>query len=303
MVLSCSFVGFKTGILLALYPGMISIYLLSALLLSGAAYVQQALGLELPDGITLTEENPLAPYARKKNGEYRSRFKVPYKAIADYYQFIGQGTILKNPNPPKILDIDMDVVPTREVDELEFYVSLKNKKAYTSLIINPHTVTQLFVVDAKAYSELAGREDFVNKSQSKMNMTNGNVFYFDLPEHKEKERKRETWNKRLFKSIFAATERGVKLDIIGNGIDGRCGEVSNMFKRMYLKNPYRINPIPRGTAFILADFMDKIAAKKNQPYLEFLTQVKNIRAWTHFQHMHSKKFQFDRSSVWSQATI
>ncbi len=45
---------------------MISIYLLSALLLSGAAYAQQAQGLELPDGITLTEENPLAPYARKK---------------------------------------------------------------------------------------------------------------------------------------------------------------------------------------------------------------------------------------------
>jgi phosphatidylserine/phosphatidylglycerophosphate/cardiolipin synthase-like enzyme len=155
-------------------------------------------------------------------------------------------------------------------------------------------VTQLFVVDTKAYSELAGREDFVNKSQSKMNMTNGNVFYFDLPEHKEKERERETWNKRLFKSIFAATERGVKLDIIGNGIDGGYGEASNMFKRMYLKNRYRINPIPRGTALILADLMDKIAAKKNQPYLEFLAQVKNIRAWTHFQYMHSKKFQFDR---------
>ncbi len=141
----------------------------------------------------------------------------------------------------------MEVVPTRELDELEFYVSL-TKKAYPSLIINPHTVTQLFVVDAKAYSELAGREDFVNKSQSKINMTNGNVFYFDLPEYKEKERERETWNKRLFKSIFAATERGVKLDIIGNGIHGRYGEASNMFKRMYLKNRYRINPIPRGPA-------------------------------------------------------
>jgi phosphatidylserine/phosphatidylglycerophosphate/cardiolipin synthase-like enzyme len=600
--------------MLAAMPAMKSIYFLSALLLSGSIQAQQAHSPALADGLTLTQENPLTPYALKKNGKNKKRFKVPYKTIADYYQFISQGTILENPNPPKIMDIDMDVVHSREVDELEFYVSLKNKKAYPALVINPHTVTQLFVVDPKAYNQLAGQEDFVsakqeiyktkgfqeknlqyernivhledwrslnhppvhelgndltvwdkslapidyesitspyfeesfqkqldlisaselsfgnrtellengdsyerkltevkkgkkfilmavmsffcdessrkledlliekakegldvklivekvwtklamkrclnrmidggvdvalandllkkgdaqalfhdkfivvdenlviagganimasnnistgynhmnrdndlliegpmaadaidsfnklfrsfrgkrniemlklervktvehyealveslkqdqrekgqrgqdlyeaklsdkvarnqgvcrfitqspqtdkhkiskvmielvNRSQSKMNMTNGNVFYFDHPDHKEKERKRETWNKKLFKSIFAATERGVKLDIIGNGIDGGYGEASNMFKRMYLKNRYRINPLPRGTALILADFMDKMAAKKNQPYLEFLAQVKNIRAWTHFQYMHSKKFQFDR---------
>jgi hypothetical protein len=50
MVLSCSFEGLKTGILLALYPGLISIYLLTALLLSGAAYAKNLIKLaeEIP---------------------------------------------------------------------------------------------------------------------------------------------------------------------------------------------------------------------------------------------------------------
>jgi phosphatidylserine/phosphatidylglycerophosphate/cardiolipin synthase-like enzyme len=136
--------------------------------------------------------------------------------------------------------------------------------------------------------------ELVDRSTSSMKMTNGNAFYFDLPEHKEKERERDTWNKRLFRTIHRATDRGVKLDIIGNGIDGGYGEASNMFKRMYLKNRYRINPLPRATSLLLADFMDRVAAKKNQPYLEFLAKAKNVRAWTHFQYMHAKKFQFDR---------
>lgn len=579
------------------------------------AYAQETHSIEFADGISLDENNPLSPYAQTKKGEVRSRFKVPYRALADYYQYISAGTILENPIAPPILDINLDVATKREVDELEFYVSVKHRKAYPSVVINPHTVTQLFVVDPKAYNRFAGAEDFVtakrkvydekdfnkkklryertfihledwrslnhppvhdlgedltvwdkeltsldhtegnspfyspefqrrldeisqtelsfgnrtellengqaferklkeieraqrfifiavmsffcdessrrmedlliqkaqagvdvklivekvwtklamkkclnrmidggidvaladdllkrgeeqalfhdkfmvidenllitgganimasnnistgynhmnrdtdaliegplaadamesflqlfrtfsgkrhekllkrdprvkpvshyeeivkglkenqrelgrrgkdlyesklldkearssgvcrfinqspqtdkhkvskvmielvNTSQTRMSMTNGNVFYFDLPEHKEKERERETWNKRLFRSIFQATERGVKLDIIGNGIDGGYGEASNMFKKMYLKNRYRINPLPRTTSLVLADFMDKMAAKKNQPYLEFLAMVKNVRAWTHFQYMHSKKFQFDR---------
>lgn len=136
--------------------------------------------------------------------------------------------------------------------------------------------------------------EFFSRAQSRLSMTNGNTFYFDLPEHSEKERARDTWNKKFYRSIFSSVERGVQLDIIGNGIDGGYGEASNMFKKMYLKNRFRANPIPRTIASFLADFMDKIAAKTNQPFLENLAKRKNVRAWTHFQYMHSKKMQVDR---------
>lgn len=561
--------------------------------------------IDLEDGLSLTNENPLTPYALKKNGKYKTHFKVPFTTLVEYYKFAGQGFIVENPNPVPIMDIDLDVMTSKSTDNIEFFVSMKKKKAYPTIVINPHTVSSFFVLDPKVYNLFANAPDFVTAKQkvyntkgfdakklkydanmihledwkslnhppvqdlgddltvwdqaytpidysqkesifyteefqkkiddvssteltfgnklellengesyrrklveldkakssvlmavmsffcdesskvledkliervkagidvklmvekvwtkimmkkclnrmidggvdvvladdllkkgeskalfhdkfmvidnkrvimgganimasdnistgtnhmnrdndvyvegpiasdatlsfaelwrryakkengdispyekealdqkkreveqqirgpgvyaqklndksarslgacrfmnqspytdknklskvfieyiqnsvSQMSMTNGNTFYFDLPEHKDKERARDTWNKKLYRSIFNSVERGVKLDIIGNGIDGGYGEASNMFKRMYLKNRYKVNPFPRSIYSFLADFMDKAAAKTNQPFLEELAKKKNIRAWTHFQYMHSKKMQFDR---------
>lgn len=591
---------------------------LPALLLLGLATstLAQETNIVLKDAMVLTPENPLTEIARKKNGKFKKRFKVPYRTMVEYFNYATDGMIKENPNQPEIKDIDQDVMHGKEVDSLNFFVSLSMQKAYPTVVINPHTVSELFVVDPKAYASFAGAEDFltakkkiyavktfdqkkvryskemvhledwrslnhppimhvgddltvwdknltpidydkvesvffkpevqlkldaassseltfgnklhllengdsfqrklvevkkakkfilmavmsffcdkssreledllvakaqegvdvklivekvwtriamnsclnrmirggidvsladdllkrgdakalfhdkfmviddnmviagganimasdnistgynhmnrdndvliegpmtadaimgfvdiykqfenkrnqklrardgervkdigfyedlakqmiakqkaegirgaeaygpklsdvstrmdgvcrfmnqspstdkykitktyielINNSESKLNMTNGNTFYFDLPEHKEKERNRDTWNKRLYRAMFAATDRGVKLDIIGNGIDGGYGEASNMFKRGYLRNRYKVNPINKTVALLLADFMDHMAAKKNQPYLAFLASVKNTRAWAHFQYMHSKKFQVDR---------
>jgi phosphatidylserine/phosphatidylglycerophosphate/cardiolipin synthase-like enzyme len=136
--------------------------------------------------------------------------------------------------------------------------------------------------------------EYINHAEKKLSMTNGNTFYFDLPQHNEEERKRETWNKKLFRSIFNATDRGVKLDVIGNGIDGGYGEASNMFKKMYLQHRFKRNPLPKTIASALSNTMDRIAARINQPFLEYLEKENNTRAWTHFQYMHAKKFHLDR---------
>ena len=601
---------------------MKSLLLLSLLVGSLSAYSQAEDlddsaddSIELVDGLSLMEGNPLAPYAAKKNGKYKNKFKVPFSVMAEYYKYAGQGFILENENPEPIKDIDMDVIPSKSTENMDFFVNIKKKKAYPTEVINPHSISNLFVLDPRAYNAVANAPDFVtakqkiygikkfdkkqlkydynmihledwrslnhppvndtgddltvwdkdlgpidysaqesvfyspefqhkideisnteltfgnkvellenglsfnrkieevnkaksfvliavmsffcdassklledallrkvgegvdvkimvekvwtkaammkcmkrmmkggidvvladdllkkgeeqslfhdkfmvidnervimggsnimasdnistgmnhmnrdndvfiegpiasdatlafvdlwrrfatkknakniekdarvkeishyeklaldqkkveleNKSRgvnlyaeklnnpstrsqgvcrfmnqspstdrnklskvfieyiqnakSRMSMTNGNAFYFDLPEHKDKERARDTWNKKLYRAIFGTVERGVKLDIIGNGIDGGYGEASNMFKRMYLKNRFRANPVPKAIASFLADFMDKTAAKKNQPYLEELARKQNIRAWTHFQYMHSKKMQIDR---------
>jgi phosphatidylserine/phosphatidylglycerophosphate/cardiolipin synthase-like enzyme len=135
--------------------------------------------------------------------------------------------------------------------------------------------------------------EYFNHAEERMNLTTGSI-YFDLPSHDEKERARETYNKKLFRSIFAATERGVKLDIIGNGIDGGYGEVSNMINRIKMKSRFDFKPVHKTIYSILTGWLDKGAAKKNQPYLEYIQKLPNARAWANFQYMHSKMMQVDR---------
>lgn len=135
--------------------------------------------------------------------------------------------------------------------------------------------------------------EYINNAQERMNLTTGSI-YFDLPEHEDKERARETFNKLLFKNIFAATARGVKLDIIGNGIDGGYGEMSNMINRLKMKSRFSFKPIQKTLYSILTGWLDNGAAKKNQPYLEHIQKLPNARAWANFQYMHSKMMQIDR---------
>lgn len=135
--------------------------------------------------------------------------------------------------------------------------------------------------------------EYIKHSQERMNLTTGSI-YFDLPIHDAKERARETYNKQLFKNIFAATDRGVKLNIIGNGIDGGYGEMSNMINRIKMKNRFKFKPIHKTIYSILTSWLDKGAAKKNQPYLEHIQKLPNARAWANFQYMHSKMMQIDR---------
>lgn len=135
--------------------------------------------------------------------------------------------------------------------------------------------------------------EYMNQAEERINLTTGSI-YFDLPSHDEKERARDTFNKKLFRSIFAATDRGVKLDIIGNGIDGGYGEVSNTFNRLKLRSRFQFKPIHKTIYSILTGWLDKGAAKKNQPYLEYIQKLPNARAWAGFQYMHAKMMQIDR---------
>lgn len=79
--------------------------------------------------------------------------------------------------------------------------------------------------------------ELMQKAQNQINLTTGSI-YFDLESHSQQERERKTWNKKLFNSIFSAAGRGVKIDLIGNGIDGGYGEVSNTFNQLKIKSRY-----------------------------------------------------------------
>jgi phosphatidylserine/phosphatidylglycerophosphate/cardiolipin synthase-like enzyme len=597
---------FKTWVLMASFISSFSAIAVEA--------VQDAEEISI-EGLNLNQENPLTPYALKRNGKSKKRFKVPYRALVDYYQFAGQGTIEENKNGIELMDLDMDVLTGVEADEVEFYIDMKRKKAYPLRLINPHSISELFVLKPEVYTKLADAEDFLsaklkiygqtefsskrlrydrnfvhledwrslnhppvqdlgqdltiwdksyspidytqhdsvfykesfqkkidqlsdseltfgnklellangesfarkmvevkhakksvlmavmsffcdsssreleeilinkvkegvdvklmvekvwtklamkkcmnrmidggvdvvyasdfretnlkdnlfhnkfmiidsekvimggsnivesdnistgfnhmnrdndvyiegpiasdatlqfvelwkryksikneinqrknpaikdisvyerlarsnkaaelekhqrgaenyaevlnnpesrnngvcrfiiqgpqgddallskvfiehmNVAENRLNMTTGSI-YFDLPEHDEKERARDTWNKRFFRSVFAATERGVKLDIIGNGIDGGYGEVSNMINRLKMRSRFKFKPIHKTIMSIMTSWLDKGAAKKNQPYLEYIQKQPNARAWANFQYMHSKLIQIDRT--------
>lgn len=207
----------------------------------------------------------------------------------------------QKPNPdPRARDISFYEERAQELKKADALEALRGPESYAAKLNDKSSRSQgacRFMNQSPATDKHKISKvyiEFISQSQHRLSMTNGNAFYFDMPEHSDKERARDTWNKKLYRSIFSSAERGVKLDIVGNGIDGGYGEASNTFKRMYLKNRFRVNPIPRTIASMLADLMDTIAAKGNQPYLENLAKRKNVRAWTHFQYMHSKKMQIDR---------
>ena len=146
-----------------LSKSMKSWLLLASLVGSFSAYSEVAdEQMELDSqGLNLIAENPLTPYALKKNGKARKRFKVPYSALVEYYKFAGQGTIVENIVDSPLMDLDMDVMSDISKNDVEFYFDMKRKKAYPLKLINPHSVSQLFILDPLAYIALTGSQDFL----------------------------------------------------------------------------------------------------------------------------------------------
>lgn len=228
---------------------------------------------------------------------------IATEAILSYVmlwkKYMNKNNEMNQERRPSIKDISVYETIALEQKAQEEAQGLRGKNRYGSILRDKQArnegvcrfLTQNPDTDKHKLSKVF--IEYMKNAQERINLTTGSI-YFDLPEHKEKERARDTWNKRLFRSIFAANERGVKLDIIGNGIDGGYGEVSNMINRIKLRNRYNFKPIHKTIYAILTGWLDKGAAKKNQPYLEFIQKRPNARAWSNFQYMHAKMMQFDR---------
>ena len=57
------------------------------------------------------------------------------------------------------------------------------------------------------------------------------------------------------------------------------------------------NKFYRSTFPTIAERLDKKAAKRNYPYLDYLQQRENFDVWFYFQYMHSKTLFLDRIVV------
>jgi phosphatidylserine/phosphatidylglycerophosphate/cardiolipin synthase-like enzyme len=214
-------------------------------------------------------------------------------------KYMGEKNEMNQDRNPNVKDISIYEAIALEQKEQEKLAGTRGVDNYATILNDPIKRNQgvcRFVSqnpDTDKHKLTKVFMEYINNAQERMNLTTGSI-YFDLPGHSEKERSRETFNKQLFEKIFSATERGVKLDIIGNGIDGGYGEISNMINRLQMRNRFNFKPIHKTIYSILTGWLDRSAAKKNQPYLEHIQKLPNARAWANFQYMHSKMIQIDR---------
>ncbi len=134
---------------------MKSLLLIASLVGSYSAFAMDDSAEEFSsEGLNLTAENPITPYALKKNGKARKHFKIPYNVLVDYYKYSGQGTIEENTKDSPLMDLDMDVITEVSKNEVEFYFDMRRNKAYPLRLINPHSVSQLFTLKTGAHSTI-----------------------------------------------------------------------------------------------------------------------------------------------------
>ncbi len=103
------------------------------------------------------------------------------------------------------------------------------------------------------------------------------------------------WHEDVWKQIFKLAEKGRKINLISNGKDGGYGELSNHMKRKTLLE--NDNKFYRSAFPTVAERLDKKAAKRNYPYLDYLQKLENFEVWFYFQYMHSKTVFLDRIVV------
>jgi phosphatidylserine/phosphatidylglycerophosphate/cardiolipin synthase-like enzyme len=113
------------------------------------------------------------------------------------------------------------------------------------------------------------------------------------------------WETRIFNSLFDATDRGIKVKLITNGIDGGFAEIGqniaagNKSPRREKKNARRFaRQIKQGKepATFLAQVTNSLALKNTtdiKTYVDEAVRHENFNVWMHFQFIHSKTIIVD----------
>jgi len=100
-------------------------------------------------------------------------------------------------------------------------------------------------------------------------------------------------NSQIIKTILDGSKRGVKVDIISNGVDGGWGEAGHQL-RTFAKFLRRKGKI--GLAFLI-EKLDKMVAvfigRSNRKNLANAVKGFDIDVWLYFNHIHAKQMSFD----------
>ncbi|MCC7440584.1 MAG: hypothetical protein IT285_03060 [Bdellovibrionales bacterium] len=134
--------------------------------------------------------------------------------------------------------------------------------------------------------------DYINAAKSHVFMTTPSVKF----NKKDKVKKPKLEDELFFAYQRAANERGVKLDLVSNGLAGGMGDMQNFFEKFLdsdsLKNKKLIKKLIRS----LGVSMSENGAEKDRDHmLKVLEKVPGSRAWGYFQFLHAKTQLFDRT--------
>jgi phosphatidylserine/phosphatidylglycerophosphate/cardiolipin synthase-like enzyme len=110
----------------------------------------------------------------------------------------------------------------------------------------------------------------------------------------------KSWETEIFKALFKAGEKGVRVDLLANGIDGGFAEIGQNIA-LGTKKEKREKKLARKFARQTrrgkdpGTFMSKLSVKlglksaiKFGVYLKDAVKKPNFNAWMHFQYIHSK---------------
>jgi phosphatidylserine/phosphatidylglycerophosphate/cardiolipin synthase-like enzyme len=113
-----------------------------------------------------------------------------------------------------------------------------------------------------------------------------------------------SWETEIFRALFKQGEKGVRIDLIANGIDGGFAEIgqniaagrSERRERRLQKKFARQERRGEEPGTFLSRLTTKLGLKSTKAFVEYLDHAErkeNFTAWMHFQYIHSKTVLID----------
>ncbi|MBC7693138.1 MAG: phosphatidylserine/phosphatidylglycerophosphate/cardiolipin synthase family protein [Methylotenera sp.] len=175
---------------------------------------------------------------------------------------------------------------------------LRGRENYGAWLSNPSTrmggVCRILVQRSRGTNYSIGEvyRKYLAGAQTGVMLTSPKVRYSRHGEFNSK--KLSDW---FYDSVRQAASRGVRIDLISNGLDGGDGELTSLFreKASIAEDQDRTGAARRWRKFLTRDAAK--VAKANRSYLLGLESTPHVHTWTHFQYIHAKQLYFDRIAV------
>ncbi|MBA2405862.1 MAG: phosphatidylserine/phosphatidylglycerophosphate/cardiolipin synthase family protein [Bdellovibrionales bacterium] len=193
-----------------------------------------------------------------------------------------------------------------EREKSEKAQGLRGQENYDKWFANPETATNgacRFVIQGPQKDKNAISKAYVkviDAAQDHIYFVSQHIEYdLTLPEGQA------SWETEIYKSIFKSGDKGVKIDLIANGIDGGFAEIGQNIAagkksegraRRLEKKFARQEKRGEEPGTFMARLSTKLGLKSTKKFGIFLDQAEqedNFTAWMHFQYVHSKTMLID----------
>jgi phosphatidylserine/phosphatidylglycerophosphate/cardiolipin synthase-like enzyme len=135
--------------------------------------------------------------------------------------------------------------------------------------------------------------EMIKVARDRIILTSPGIGY--SPEDKKPNR----WPQKLARIIKAqARDWGVRVDVLGNGLEGGSGELAYVLKRMEREIERQNLPFLPALLQSINAIQSRAAGRKDRvQMLDLANASPNIHTWTYFEFLHAKTWIFDRTAV------